>query len=77
MGSDVNFLGRMLILFGVLLLGAGLVCLLVPRIPWLGRLPGDLVIQRERFVFYVPLTSCLAASAVLSLLVWVASRFRR
>ena len=77
MGSDLQPLARLLILVGVILTGFGVVLLLAPRIPWLGRLPGDILIQRERMSFYFPLTSCLLASLLLSLLFWVVGRFRQ
>ena len=73
---DLQPLGRALILFGVILTGFGLVLLVAPKIPWVGRLPGDTLIQRERFSFYFPLASCLLASLLLSLLMWLVSRFR-
>ncbi|MDP3723488.1 MAG: DUF2905 domain-containing protein [Candidatus Omnitrophota bacterium] len=77
MTPELQPLGRALIFFGVILAGFGLLLLMVPKIPWLGRLPGDFLIQRGRFSFYVPLASCLAASLLLSVLLWVIGRFRR
>ena len=77
MGPDLPSLGRGLIVFGVILTAFGLVLLLAPKVPWLGRLPGDILIQRDRVSFYFPLASCLLASVVVTLLVWVAGRFRR
>ncbi len=59
------------------LIVAGLTLLVVGLLwPWiaklnLGRLPGDLVIERAGFKLYIPLTSMLAVSALLSLVVWV------
>ena len=77
MTPDLQPLGRALIFFGVILTTFGLVLLLSPKVPWLGRLPGDILIQRERFSFYFPLASSLLASLLLSLLWWVAGRFRQ
>ena len=77
MTPDLQPLGRALIFFGVILTTFGLVLLLSPKVPWLGRLPGDIFIQRERFSFYFPLASSLLASLLLSLVLWVAGRFRR
>ena len=77
MSADLQPLGRALIFFGVILTSFGLVLLLSPKAPWLGRLPGDILIQRERFSFYFPLASSLLASVLLSLLLWVAGRFRQ
>ena len=76
MTPDLQPLGRALIFVGVILTGFGLVLLLTPKIPWLGRLPGDIIIQREHFSFYFPLASCLVASVILSLLFWLVGRFR-
>ena len=77
MSPDLHPLGRALVFFGVMLTACGLVLLLAPKIPWLGHLPGDIIIQRERFSFYFPLVSCLLASLILSLLFWMVGRFRR
>ena len=76
MSPDLQPLGRALIFVGVILTGFGLVLLLTPKIPWLGRLPGDILIRREQFSFYFPLASCLVASLILSLLLWLVGRFK-
>ena len=76
MTPDFQPLGRALLFLGVLLMGLGFVILLAPRFPWLGRLPGDILFQRDRFTFYFPLASGLIASLLLSLLLWALSRFR-
>ena len=76
MTPDLQPLGRALIFVGVILTGFGLVLLLTPKIPWLDRLPGDIIIQREHVSFYFPLASCLVASVILSLLFWLVGRFR-
>jgi len=76
MAPDLQPLGRALIFFGVILTSFGLILLLAPKVPWLGRLPGDILIQREQFSFYFPLTSCLLASLLLSLLLWLTGRFK-
>lgn len=69
-------LGRMLILFGMVLAALGALLLVVGKVPWLGRLPGDITIQRGRFTFYFPLATCLLVSLVLTLLMWLLSRLR-
>ena len=76
MSQDLSPLGRALIFFGVILTSFGLILLVAPKVPWLGRLPGDILIQRERFSFYFPLTSCLVASLLLSLALWLAGRLK-
>jgi hypothetical protein len=67
-------LGRLLITLGGVLLILGVLLSLGGRIPWLGRLPGDIVIERENFRFYFPLATSIILSIVLSLL---AMLFRR
>ena len=67
-------LGKILVIFGVVLVAAGLLLQLSGKIPWLGRLPGDIRIEREHFSFYFPITTSILLSVVLSLLFWL---FRR
>lgn len=52
----------------------GLIFSLGGKIPWLGNLPGDITIQRERFTFYLPLTTCILISAVVSLVLYLLKR---
>jgi hypothetical protein len=60
---------RPLILFGVLLILVGIAWPWLSKLP-LGRLPGDIVVERENFRFYFPLATGLLVSVVLSLLLW-------
>ena len=76
MGSEWQPVGRALVLAGLVLIGAGLLVLFGPRMPWLGRLPGDIAIRRDQFSFYAPLMSCLLISLLASLLCWLINRFR-
>jgi hypothetical protein len=70
----VSDLARFLILLGVILIGLGLALLLLPNIPGLGRLPGDIIIKRENFTFYFPLGTCILVSLILSLIFWLMRR---
>ena len=67
-------LGKTLILLGAVIIATGTVFLLLGRVPWIGRLPGDIVIRRDDFVFVFPLTSCLLVSALLSLVLYLLRR---
>lgn len=67
-------LGRLLIGLGLLLVVAGLFVLYGPRVPWLGRLPGDIHIQRDNVSFHFPLTTLLLLNLALFL---VMRLFRR
>jgi len=67
-------LGRMLMIVGGLLVLLGAVFTLGGRIPWLGRLPGDIIIERPNVKFYFPIATSILISIILSLL---AAAFRR
>ena len=66
--------GRLLIIFGVGLIAAGLLLTLAGKLPWLGKLPGDIFYKGDHVTFYFPLATCLLVSVVVSLLLWL---FRR
>ena len=60
--------GRALIVAGIALVVLGVALSLAGRLPWLGRLPGDIVIRRSGFTLYLPLGTCLLVSLALTLL---------
>lgn len=64
---------RFLIVIGALLLLAGLAWPWLSRLP-LGRLPGDILIERENFQLYIPIVTMLLASLLLSALLWLLRR---
>ena len=61
-------LGRLLIVFGLVIVLAGIVLLVADRIPGLGRLPGDLVVRRGPVTFYFPLATSIVLSVLLTIL---------
>jgi hypothetical protein len=66
---DMRDLGRSLILVGVVVAGLGVLLALGPKLPWkIGRLPGDIVIRRDGFSFYLPLMTSILLSLVLTLI---------
>jgi len=68
-------LGRTLIAVGAVLLVVGFLLTFGARLPFrIGRLPGDILIRGKHGVFYFPLMTCLLASALLSLLIWLLGR---
>lgn len=69
-----NGLGRLLIVLGGLLIIVGAAVVLLGKIPWLGRLPGDIYIERRNFTFFFPLTTSILVSAILSLVFYFLSR---
>lgn len=60
--------GRALIIAGAILVLAGVLLSFGPKIPLLGRLPGDFVVKREHVTVYVPLATCILLSVVITLL---------
>jgi DUF2905 family protein len=67
-------IAKVLIAFGLLIVLAGVVLMLVGRVPWIGRLPGDIHIQRGNFTFYFPLATSLFLSVVLTLIFYLLGR---
>ena len=67
-------LGKMLILFGVFIIVIGIFFMIGDKIPWIGRLPGDILIRKEKFTFLFPLATCILISIILTFLFWI---FRR
>lgn len=65
---ELSFLAKGLILFGLIMIVIGGIILLADKIPWLGKLPGDIYIQKKNFGFYFPLATCLLISLLLTLI---------
>jgi len=66
--SIVGALGKLLVLLGVFIILMGLLLMAGDKIPWIGKLPGDFLIKKEKFTFYVPLTTSILISIILTLL---------
>jgi hypothetical protein len=67
-------LGKSLIIFGLIIIVFGIIITFAGKIPWLGRLPGDIQIKKENFTFYFPLATCMLVSVIVSLLLWLLKR---
>jgi hypothetical protein len=74
MQPDFGDIARLMIVLGVLLVVAGGAFLLLGRIPGLGRLPGDIVLQRDGFSCFIPIVTMILLSIVLTVLVNVIIR---
>jgi len=61
-------LGKVLVIVGIVFVVLGLFLILGDTIPWIGKLPGDIIIKRERFSFYFPIVTCIIISLILTLL---------
>jgi len=60
-------LGKLLILLGVFIILAGVFLLVGEKIPWIGRLPGDIIIRKKNFTFYFPIVTSILISIILTL----------
>ena len=69
--NPLSSLGKILIVMGVAITAAGILLILGPKIPWLGKLPGDFLIRRENLRIYFPITTCIVISLVLTLLLYL------
>ena len=67
-------LGRLLLVVGAAIVVLGLVLTFAGRIPWLGRMPGDIVYRRGNFTFYFPLATSILLSIVLTAILWLIRR---
>ena len=70
----MNDLGRMLVVMGLVVALVGVVLMVVGRVPGLGRLPGDIYIQRGNWSFYFPLMTSIIVSVLLTVLFWLFGR---
>ncbi len=66
--------GRILILIGLLIVVLGIILIVGNKIPFIGKLPGDIAIERENYSFYLPVTTCIVISIVFSFVLWLFSR---
>lgn len=64
-------LGKVLIIIGLVIAGIGIILLLSPKVPWIGKLPGDILIKKDNFRFYFPLTTCIIIGLILTLLFYL------
>ncbi len=70
----MNDIGKTLVVLGLLIALAGLALVFVGRVPWIGRLPGDIHVQRGNWSFYFPIATSIVLSLVLTLLFWLFGR---
>lgn len=74
---DFQGTGRILLLSGACLLFLGLLLIFWQRLPFLGRLPGDMFLQKGGFQFFFPLITCIIISIVLTIIMNLVFRFFR
>ena len=65
---EINGFGKLLIFIGVILIAMGLLFTFAGKIPWIGKLPGDIYIKKGNFNLYFPLATSILLSVILSLI---------
>ena len=66
--------GKILIFIGLLLAILGIIFVIGNKIPFIGKLPGDIAVERKNYSFYLPVTTCIIISIVISFVLWLFSR---
>ncbi len=76
MSDIIQHIGKLLIVIGIIIAAAGALLLLFrdSGIPFLGRLPGDILIRRKNFTFYFPVATSILLSIILSIILYLISR---
>ncbi len=69
--------GKFLVLLGLVITGTGILLMVFGHIPVIGKLPGDVRIKKENFEIYIPLTSSILISVVISIILWAVSLFSK
>lgn len=67
----MNELGKSIIFIGILLIIVGVMMTMAGKIPGVGKLPGDIMIKKENFSFYFPITTCILLSIILSAVMYL------
>ena len=71
--------GKYIIIIGIIIILIGIVIMFKDSIPilrYLGRLPGDIHVKKENFSFHFPIVTCIIVSIIISLILYLAGRFR-
>lgn len=69
-------LGKTLVIFGAVIVVLGIVLLLAEKVPLIGKLPGDIVWKKGDFTLYLPITTSIILSAILTVLLYVITRLK-
>lgn len=69
-------MAKIIIIIGIILVVIGIIMVLFEKIPFFGKLPGDITIRRDNFTFYFPITTSILISIILSLIFYLISKFK-
>jgi hydrogenase-4 membrane subunit HyfE len=71
MAEGIQHAGKFLIVLGVIVIALGALLLISGKIPWIGRLPGDILIQKKNYTIYVPLATSIIISLIITFIFWL------
>lgn len=74
---EMSPVGKLLVMLGGVIVAVGLLLMFFDKIPYIGKLPGDISIKRDSFHFYFPLTTSVLLSIVLNVVLWVISQLKK
>lgn len=74
---DFQGLGKFLVLTGAVIIVIGQALMFYNKIPFLGKLPGDIVIKKENFTLYFPIVTSILLSLIISLIFFLINLFRK
>ena len=74
MPEGMHHIGKVLLVTGSVIALIGALLILSGRMPWIGRLPGDILIEKKNYTFYFPLATSILISVLLTLLFWLFGR---
>lgn len=76
MSDGFGSIGKVMIILGAVLVIAGVLLLIFQKVPFPGKLPGDILIKKEHFTFYFPLTTSIILSILISLILYLIGKLR-
>jgi len=72
--DGIQHIGKFLVIMGLVIAAIGGLLMLSGKVSWLGRLPGDIIIQKKNFTFYFPLATSILISLLLTFIFWMLGR---
>lgn len=72
--TNLGLVAKLLVMTGIIVTAIGIIFLFADRLPWMGKLPGDIYIQRKNFSIYIPVTTCVIISILLSAIFYFLTR---
>lgn len=76
MSEPLNSIGKLMVIAGIILLLAGVMLIYFQKIPFIGKLPGDIFYKKGNFTFYFPVVTSILLSIVVSLIIFVLNKSR-